>query len=136
MSGTNNIGCYMTIELDRFSRHSSTDPCLISGQQDQTSSNLVHAQMSFNDHVLSRLAKLAFLKNENAIRTYVARLNIAVQQKLTVFLRSLAERYGLVTAEQTLPRLDLSPKTPLAVHKIEFIPQSILLTMDQSACNV
>ncbi|WP_119712133.1 type III secretion system effector BopA family protein [Arsenophonus endosymbiont of Aleurodicus floccissimus] len=88
--------------------------------------------MSFNDHVLSTLAKLSFLKNENAIRTYVARLNITAQQKLTVFLRSLAERYGLATAEQTLPRLDLSPKTTLTAHKIEFIPQSILLAMSQA----
>ncbi|HGJ5866314.1 MAG TPA: type III secretion system effector BopA family protein [Arsenophonus nasoniae] len=122
----------MTIELDRFSKNLWANPCLISGQQDQASSSLVHAQMSFNDHVLSTLAKLPFLKNENAIRTYVARLNITVQQKLTVFLRSLAERYGLATTEQTLPKLDLSPKTPLAAHKIEFIPQSMLLAMSQA----
>lgn len=132
MPGANNIGCYMTIELDRFSKNSWTGPCFISGQQDQGCSSLVHSQMSFNDHVLSTLAKLPFLKNENAIRTYVARLNITAQQKLTVFLRSLAERYGLATAEQTLPRLDLSPKTPLTAHKIEFIPQSILLAMSQA----
>lgn len=122
----------MTIELDRFAKNLWTDPCLISGQQDQGSSSLVHAQMSFNDRLLSTLAKLPFLKNENAIRTYVARLNITVQEKLTVFLRSLAERYGLATAVQTLPRLDLSPKTPLAAHKIEFIPQSMLLAMSQA----
>lgn len=122
----------MTIELDRFGKNLWTDPCLISGQQDQGSSSLVHAQMSFNDRLLSTLAKLPFLKNENAIRTYVARLNITVQEKLTVFLRSLAERYGLATAVQTLPRLDLSPKTPLAAHKIEFIPQSMLLAMSQA----
>lgn len=122
----------MTIELDGFSKNLWTNPCLISGQQDQASSSLVHAQMSFNDHVLSTLAKLPFLKNENAIRTYVARLNITVQQKLTVFLRSLAERYDLATTEQTLAKLDLSSKTPLAAHKIEFIPHSMLLAMSQA----
>ncbi|MFS1537767.1 MAG: type III secretion system effector BopA family protein [Candidatus Phlomobacter fragariae] len=121
----------MIIKSGEFSKHSWPDPFLILGQQDQGSSSLVHAKMSFNDHVLSTLAKLPFLKNENAIRAYVARLNITAQQKLTVFLRSLAERYGVVTVEQTLPRLDLSQKTPLAAHKIEFIPQSILLAMSQ-----
>ena len=131
MSGANNIGCYMIIKLEGFSKNSCTDPYLISGQQDKGSSGLVHAKMSFNDNVLSTLAKLPFLKNENAIRAYVVRLNITAQQKLTLFLRSLAERYGLATVKQTLPRLDLSKKTPLAAHKIEFIPQSLLLAMSQ-----